>query len=143
LNLDYVVGPAVVYKAIDSIITYAPVTFKDALNLKQVAEATLMFENKAFTSATLSFASDLLPKFNVIPFKGDGNGAFGIGTGQFGGRFFGGGANAAPFRTYVPRDNQRCRYIVAKFEHKVALEKFAINGLTLTGTLQESSRAYR
>lgn len=143
LDLEYVVGPIKIFKAIDSIVVYAPVTFKDALNLKQVAEATLMFENKAFTNATLSFASDLLPKFNAIPFNGDGNGAFGVGTGKFGGKFFGGGANAAPFRTYIPRDNQRCRYIVAKFQHKVALEKYAINGLTLTGTLQQSSRAYR
>lgn len=143
LALNFVVGPLVIYKAISTTYTYAPVTFKDTLNLKHIYEATLMFENKAFTEATLSFSSDLLPKFNDIPFNGDGNGIFGIGTGPFGNRFFGGGSNAAPFRTYIPRDNQRCRYLIIKFAHRVAREKYSINGLTLTGNIQQSTRAYR
>lgn len=143
LALDFLVGPLVIYKAIPTIITYAPVTFQDALNLKQVSEATLMFENKQFSEATLSFASDLQPAFVPIPFSGNGNGNFGMGTGPFGGGFFGGAANAAPFRTYIPRYVQRCRYIVARFTHNVALEKYSINGLSLSGTIGESTRAYR
>lgn len=141
--LDFVSGPITIYKAINATVTYAPVTFKDALNLKQIAEATMMFENKAFSTATLSFASDLLPKFNDIKFMGDGNGSFGMGNGPFGAKFFGGGSNAAPFRTYVPKNVQRCRYLITKFNHSVARESFAINGLTLSGTMQQSTRAYR
>lgn len=143
LTLDFVVGPMSVFKAIPTAFTYSPVTFKDALNIKQVSEATLMFENKQFTRATLAFKSDLIPNFINVLFNGNGNGNFGMGTGQFGGNFFGGGANAAPFRTYIPRDTQRCRYIVPRFTHLIALEKYSINGLTLTGNLSESSRAYR
>lgn len=143
LALEFVSGPITIYKAINSSFTYAPVTFKDPLSLKQVAEATLMFDNKAFTNATLSFASDLMPQFIEVPFNGDGNGIFGMGTGPFGGGLFGGASNAAPFRTYVPRDVQRCRYVVVQFNHAVARENYAINGLTLSGTVQESTRAYR
>lgn len=143
IALDYVVGPLNIFKAINSTFTYAPVTFKDPLNLKQVSEATLMFENKAFSSAFLSFKSDLIPSFLDIPFRGTGNGSFGLGIGKFGGNFFGGASNAAPFRTLIPRDAQRCRYIIPKFTHTVAFEKYIINGLTLSGNIGQSTRAYR
>lgn len=141
--LSFVIGPMTLYKAIPTTFTYSPLTFKDTLSLKQVYEATLMFDNKAFTQASLSFASDLIPKFTDTPFNGDGNGIFGIGTGPFGGKFFGGNSNGAPFRTYIPRDNQRCRYIIARFSHRVAREKYSINGLSLTANTPESTRAYR
>lgn len=141
--LDLVVGPVSIFKAISSTFTYSPVTFKDPLNLKQVSEATLMFENKAFSTAELSFKSDLIPNFVPVPFRGTGNGSFGIGSGKFGGNFFGGASNAAPFRTLIPRDVMRCRYIIPKFTHAVAFEKYIINGLSLTGNVGISSRAYR
>jgi len=141
--LDYVVGPLNIFKAINSTFTYTPVTFKDPLNLKQVSEATLMFENKAFSSAELAFKSDLIPEFVPVPFKGTGNGSFGLGVGKFGGNFFGGASNAAPFRTLIPRDAQRCRYIIPRFTHAVALEKYIINGLTLSGNIGQSTKAYR
>jgi len=142
-NLEYVVGPLLIYQAIKSTFTYSPVTFQDPLSLKQISEATLMFENKAFSNATLSFQSDLYPQFYDIDFVGNGNGSFGLGSGVFGGNFFGGGANAAPFRTYIPRNIQRCRYIIPMFTHSIAFEKYIINGLTLTGTVAQSTRAYR
>ena len=143
LTLDLVDGPVTIFKAIPTSFTYSPITFKDSLNLKQISEATLMFENKQFSTATLSFKSDLVPNFIPVTFSGNGNGNFGMGTGKFGGNFFGGGANAAPFRTYIPRPTQRCRYIIPQFSHSIALEKYSINGLTLTGNVGESSRAYR
>jgi len=142
-SLDFIVGPLTIYKAIESSFTYAPITFGDPVNMKHISEATVMFNNKAFTNATLSFASDLLPKFNDVPFNGDGNGIFGLGTGNFGNGFFGGNSHAAPFRTYVPRNNQRCRYLLVKFTHKVAREKYELFGITLTGNNLNSSRAYR
>lgn len=143
LTLDLVVGPISIFKAIPTSFTYSPITFKDSLNLKQISEATLMFENKQFSTATLGFKSDLVPNFINVIFEGNGNGNFGMGTGKFGGNFFGGGANAAPFRTYIPRNTQRCRYIIPRFSHSIALEKYSINGLTLTGNIGQSSRAYR
>lgn len=141
LTLDYMVGDLIIYKSIESTITYAPQTMGDSVGLKHLREATMMFENKAFTGATLSFATDLLPGFEDIAFNGDGNGIFGHGDMGFG--FFGGASHSAPFRTYIPRNCQRCRYICAKFTHKIAREKYSIFGMTITGEISKSSRAYR
>lgn len=155
-KLDYVVGPLVIFKSIATDVTWAPQTMGDPLGLKHLREMTLMFNNKAFTNATMSFATDLLPRPIDVPFNGDGNGIFGytgIGVGMpddrtdyvpgFGGGLFGGGSNSAPFRTTIPRDCQRCRYIVCQFNHMVAREQYAIFGLSLIGEISTSTRAYR
>jgi len=142
LELDYIVGPITIYKAISVDVTYAPNHMGDPLGLKHIREATIMFENRAFTNATLSFATDLLPSFDPTPFNMSGNGIFGHGE-NYGDGFFGGLSNSAPFRTTLPRDKQRCRYILVKFEHKIAREQWAIFGVTLTGRVGLSSRAYR
>lgn len=145
-QLPFVIGEMTVFKAIDAVVVYEPNHLQNPLNLKHVYEATMMFFNKAFTYATLSFASDFVPSFTDIPFKGDGNGIFGISM-NFGGNplvgnFFGGSSNGAPMRTYIPRNNQRCRYIVIKFEHNIARENFSILGISLTFN-DISVRAYR
>ena len=140
-TLEFVIGVFTVYKAIPCEIQYDPNTMEDPLGLKQVREATMMFENKAFTRATMSFSTDLLPEFIEVEFNGDGNGIFGMNT--FGSGFFGGGSNSAPFRTYIPRQCQRCRYINVKFTHNVAREQWAIMGVTMTGEVGQSTRAYR
>jgi hypothetical protein len=149
------VGPLTVFKAINTNIQWAPVTFGNPMTLKHVREFSLMFENKAFTLATMSFSSDLLPAFQNIPFIGTSNGIFGFigqpaifdsssGKVGFGYSFFGGGSHSAPFRTYIPRDVQRCRYINCLFNHNVAREQYAIFGLTLTpNDGAESTRGYR
>lgn len=141
LELDFMTGPIIIYKAIRSSITYSPVTMGDALGLKHIREATMMFTNKAFTSATLSFSTDLLPLLQPVPFNGSGNGIFG--HQPFGSNYFGGISHSAPFRTYVPRNCQRCRFLNCKFTHNIARESYAIYGLTLTGEIGQSSRAYR
>lgn len=143
LNLDlaYIVGPISIFKAISCSVVYNPNLMGDPLSFKHIREATMMFANKAFTSASLSFSTDLLPEFISVPFNGDGSGIFGHQT--FGSHFFGGASNSAPFRTYIPRQCQRCRYINVGFNHTIAREQFGIYGLTLTGETGISSRAYR
>lgn len=139
--LDFIEGPITIFEAIDTTVEYSPITMQDPLGLKHLREATVMFENRAFTRATLSFATDLLPEFIPVQFDSDGNGAFGYGT--FGSGFFGGNSHAAPFRTYVPRQCQRCRFMRLRYEHSVAREVYKINGVTLTGIIGQSERAYR
>lgn len=141
LELEYIVGPMTVFKSVPMSFTYAPVVAGDPVSLKHYREATVMFENRAFTNAKLSFSTDLLPQFIPVQFNGDGNGIFGMS--QFGTGYFGGSSNSAPFRTYVPRQCQRCRFINLKFEHKVARESIKIYGISLLGEMQQSSRAYR
>lgn len=141
LSLQYLVGDITIFKSIPSAFAYSPVTFGDPLMLKQIAEATIMFETRALTSGTLSFATDLLPEYQDVDFNMSGNGIFGHSV--FGEGFFGGIANAIPFRTYVPRQCQRCRYVVVKFSHNTAREDWRVNGITLSGRIGLSTRAFR
>ena len=141
LSLEYVVGAITIYKAIPCRFTYSPLTMGDPLGLKHMREATIMFANKAFTAAKMEFSTDLLPEIITTGFNGDGNGIFGHQT--FGSGFFGGGSNAAPFRTFIPRQCQRCRYLNIGFSHSTAREQYAIYGITLTGEVGQSTRAYR
>jgi hypothetical protein len=145
LPLQWVVGPMTVYEAIDCEWTYGPCTFGDALNTKQVFDATIMFSTRAITEFIASFSSDLFPEFIPISFKGVGNGIFGhYGAPGFGyGTTFGGQGNSAPFRTLIPRNSQRCRYINTKINHKVARESWALYGITLTNKGTVSFRGYR
>lgn len=142
LQLDYLVGAITVYKAIPSSFTYSPNTMGDPINHKHLREATLMFETRTLTRGIMSFRTDLLPEFKAVPFNLDGNGIFGH-VPNFGDGFFGGLSNSAPFRTYIPRQCQRCRFIIVRFEHKVAREDYRINGTSLTGEAGLSSRAFR
>ena len=139
-NLDLVQGPVTIYNAIDCSIVYTPNTFGDPLSFKQVYQATAMFSDKKFTSAKMAFSTDLLPAFSEVEFDGSSTGLFG--HDDFGYNFFGGVSNSVPLRTYVPKDRQRCRYLLVKFQHKVAREGYALYGITLTGR-SFSTRAYR
>ena len=139
-TLEFIQGPIVVYNAIQSSVVYSPNTFGDPLSFKQIREATAMFASKAFTLAKLSFATDLLPAFIDVQFAGDGSGIFG--NDSFGTNYFGGVSNSAPFRTIIPANCQRCRYLNVKFTHSTAREQYALYGITLTGRTV-STRAYR
>jgi hypothetical protein len=141
LGLPYIVGPLTLYKNIDSVFTYSPLTLQDPVSMKQLSESTIMFQDKTFTTAILSFSTDLFPEFQPVPFMAYGSGLFGHDI--FGQNYFGGNSHSAPFRTYIPMQCQRCRYLNIKFEHAIAREKYSIYGISITGRSGLSSRAYR
>ena len=144
ITSPFLIGPIQAYKAIPNEILYSPLTFGDPLSLKQIFQATAMFNNTAFTSATMSFSSDLKPDFIGVPFNNLGNGIFGSYSDPgFGFGYFGGSGNSKPFRTLIPLQTQRCRYINVKYDHQVAREICELYGITLTGVMSESFRAYR
>lgn len=141
LALDFLVGDITIFKAIPTAITYLPTTMGDPLSLKHIREATLMFETRNLTGGSVFFASDLMPELIEVPFLLAGNGIFGhnnFGEGQFGGM-----SNSAPMRTYIPRQCQRCRFLVVRMLHKTAREDYRLLGVTLTGNESASTRAYR
>jgi hypothetical protein len=141
LDIDFYVGSIVVYKSIPTTFTYGPNLMGDPINWKHVREFTLMFKSKALTSASVAFGTDLLPEFVEVNFDLDGNGIFG--SQPFGYGFFGGASNSAPFRTTIPRNAQRCRFISVKFNHSIAREQYKIFGISLTFENLNSTRAYR
>ena len=142
--IQLIFGEVSIYKSIPCLIQYAPLTFGDPLQLKQIYEATIMLDNRAFTKCTAAFSSDLKPEFTEIEFVGQGNGIFGFYSPPgFGYSFFGGSSNSAPLRTIIPRETQRCRYINVQVDHAVARENWNLFGITLTFNQLPSTRAYR
>lgn len=141
IKLPYVIGTMTTYERIESSIKYLPNIMGDPLGLKHLREFTMLFEDKTFTNAMISFATDLLPVLIDIPFNGDGAGLYG--HQNFGEGFFGGRGNSAPFRTYIPRNCMRCRFLIVKFVHAVAREKYAVLGHSVTGEVGLSTRAYK
>ena len=144
IPLQWVVGNMTIYKAINNEWSYTPCTMGDALSSKQMFDASFMFRDRAITGFVASFSSDLFPEFFPVAFKGSGNGIFGhyplVG---FGYSYFGGQSNSAPFRTYIPKTAQRCRYLNIKLSHKTAREEIVFYGITLTGNTGLSFRGYR
>ena len=141
--LDWIVGPITIYNAINCEIKYSPITMGDALTTKQLFDTTIMLKDRNITEFMVSFSSDLKPEFTDILFQGDGNGLFGYYPTGFGYGNFGGQANNAPFRTLIPLQNQRCRYLNYKINHKTAREAFVLYGISLTGNVGISFRGYR
>lgn len=140
--LDFLQGDITIFQQIQSSIKYNAITFGDPINSKHLRDLQLLFINKAFTKAIIGFNTDLVPYVFEHPFNGDGNGIFGL-SHQFGKGFFGGNSHAAPYRTMIPRDYHRCRFIQIQFKHNVARESFILFGTTLTGNTALKERAYR
>lgn len=139
-SLPFIAGSATIFKHISTSLEWVPQTMQDPSLQKQVSEGTLFFESTAFTNAAVLYASDLSPEFEEQAFTGDGNGAFGAFT--YGDGNYGGSGNGTPFRTYLPLEKQRCRYINCRFTHAGAREFFRLYGMSLTYT-PTGTRAYR
>lgn len=136
----FIVGPILAFKGIKSSIIWAPFLGGDPSLLKHFREATMLFEASNFRGGIVSYNSDLSPSFESITFEMDGNGVWGGFV--WGATTWGGGGTSTPFRTIIPRQKQRCRYIRSKFNHNDAFYKFSILGISYTYEIS-SERAYR
>lgn len=126
----FLFGSIVLYKAIQSTIIWNPQYFQDPSIKKQVREGSMMFENSNFSLIKIAYASDINPSFVENNFYGSGPGDWG--QFPFGTINWGGIAAAIPLRTYIPADKQRCTYLVVRFKHRVAFEKYSHYGMSLT-----------
>lgn len=133
-------GPITLSRGIKCEIVWAPQTFGDPSISKHVSEGTFMFDNTSFTTATVSYASDLSPSFEFVAFDELGIGDWGGFV--WGNQVWGGGGTSVPLRTYIPRNKQYCRFLRPRFVHNTSREKFAITGGSLTFR-PLTERAYR
>lgn len=139
--MPFIAGPILVYNHFDTSVSWAPDALDDSGIFKQVREGTILFETTNFSDAEVAYASDLSPDFEQIEFTSVGNGSFGSSTyGDI--NTFGGSGTSAPFRTLIPRNKQRCRYMKCRFKHAIARETFAIYGISYTFE-SYSSKAYK
>lgn len=134
-------GPILIYKGITTEIEFVPQHGGDPTTLKQFSNGTILLENRSFYSAEVGFNSDLSVSYDnvtVSPISYGSWGDFSWGTGAI----WGGQGDRAPLRTYIPAKKQRCRFIGARFSHGIALQSFALYGISLTYNVS-SERAYR
>lgn len=139
-SVPFIAGPVIQYVSIDSSVIWAPHGFGDVSMLKHISESTVLFDTVSFSDATLSYASDLSPGYEPIPVQGEGSGTWG--SFDWGSITWGGSGTSRPFRTLIPVNKQRCRYINGSFEHNRAFEKYSIYGISYTYA-PVSARAYR
>ncbi len=138
--VPFIEGGILSFRGISSSITWAPQTFGDPSISKHVSEGTFIFDNTSFFSATISYASDLMPSFEQVPFPELGIGDWG--SFVWNSQTWGGGGTNVPLRTYIPRNKQYCRFLRPNFTHVNAREKFALLGGSLTFR-PLTERAYR
>jgi len=140
----FIEGDFKVYKHIKSEIQWSPQHFGDPSALKQIREGTIIFDQNNFYDATVAYSSDLSAGFVEIPFLGKGVGYWG--SSEWGRTspdfYWGGDGNDIPFRTIIPREKQRGRYLNVRFNHDNAREKFRILGISAV-VRSLSTRAYR
>lgn len=137
---QFIVGPIILYKAIPTVIQYAPIFGGDPTMQKQFSFGTFRFEANNFSKLKVSYASDLSPSFEDEEFEE-------IGTGEWGDNSWdsanwGGIAAPIPIRTFIPTQKQRCSFIVPKLEHKVAIQKYALMYVSLV-VRPYSTRSYK
>ena len=137
---SFIEGEITIHEGYDKTIVWSPQHFGDPAIYKQVREGSILFDGNTFTNATTSFATDFSQSFEEVDFSGAGTGTFG--SVSFGGGVFGGSGTDRPFRTLIPLQKQRCRYISCKFEHVNAREVFKIVGISLQFRAY-SAKAYR
>lgn len=128
------------YKSILTDVIWAPQHFGDPSVLKQISEATYLFEDNVFTECDVSYSTDMSKNYDSINFSGVGAGDWGNFT--WGDQNWGGEGSQVPFRTLIPLEKQRCRFINCRFEHGNALEQFALYGISFTPRVL-STRAYK
>jgi len=136
----FIVGPVTLYKAIESIVQYNPVFSGDPSTQKQFSEGTFRFESNNFSNITISYATDLSPSFEEQEFTDIGTGEWGDST--YGESNWGGIQAPVPIRTLIPLQKQRATFIIPKFRHKVAIQKYAML-YTSINARPYSTRAYK
>lgn len=140
LETPFVEGSVTVFKGIKAKFQYAPQHFGDPSVLKQIRQGTIIFDQNSFYGGTIAYASDQSADFVDTPFSGYGIGDWGAGT--WGEGVWSGTGNDIPYRTLVPLEKQRCRYLTVQIRHDIAREIIRINGISLMVRVL-SNRAYR
>lgn len=135
----FVEGPITLYKAINSMFQYAPIFAGDPSVQKQFSFGTFRFEHNNFGEVTISYASDLSPSFEGEVFEELGTGEWG--NSNWGDINWGGVAASIPIRTFIPRQKQRCTFLIPKFEHRVAIQKYSLLYVSLV-VRAYSNRSY-
>jgi hypothetical protein len=133
-------GNLTLYKAIKSEVIYAPITFGDPVSMKHIRVGTAMFANADLAFGNLSYSTDLSPNYEGVDFTLEGDGSWG--TFFYSSTTWGGEGTQRPFRTLIPRQKQRCRFIRPRFVHSTAFYKYLLYGVSFDLELT-NTRGYK
>lgn len=120
------------YNHIPTKVTWAPLHAGDPSIFKQFSEAELMFSETTGQVLDLSFASDIIQGFDKVEFFANTDSGWGVDP--WGLDPWGDYPGSRNFRTYIPKNQSRCRFMQPRFEHSRAFEMFLMVGLSLTFT---------
>lgn len=118
-----------VYKAINCIVEWVPQSSGNPGLLKHYREASLLFKNNYFPSATIGFYSDLSQSLEETSIEGTYGGLWGLFA--WGNASWGGVQRQKVIRTYVPLEKSRCSQLSIRFTHKVGYSMFRLDGVSL------------
>jgi hypothetical protein len=140
-EIPFVVGDCKVFSYINAFIEYSPDTIGDASLGKHFSQASLLFDQFNFTFGTFGFRGDIYASRQEVLFPGDGSGDYGVQV--YGEDIYGGLSNERSFRTYVPRNYQRGKYLTLSFRHLLARENFRLVGYSITHEGSPEKRFYK
>jgi hypothetical protein len=137
---DWVLGPAEIRLAYQSVVEWNPIHLNSVGNMKQFSEAVLNMATD-FTDSVISFKTDLSPSWSDVTFSGNSAGDWGLFA--WGEIPWGGETDTITcHRTYVPRDKQRGNVLMVKYTTNTAYTTWEVSGIELTyrGSTKRSGR---
>jgi hypothetical protein len=129
VDVPFTAGTVTVYKAIDCVVQWAPITGGNPGILKHFREATLLFNADFVMDADIEFASELSGSSDSVTLTSTAVGVWGLFP--WGEAVWGGARRQRPIRTYVPKLKQRCSQLNVVFRHAVGYSKFELGGLSV------------
>jgi len=122
-------GDCTVYKAIDCLVEYAPVTGGNAGLLKQLPEISFLFRQSQFYTVNAGFATDISPAFESVALFGSSIGSWGLFP--WGGVPWGGVSQPKPIQTYIPLEKQLSGQLRVRFEHRQGFGIWKLEGFDI------------
>ena len=126
--VGFAVAACSTLKSIACQIQWLPNTSGNPGYLRHWSETTLLLKQNLFYQASLNFFSEIDDTIDEVTITGNnglGWGLFGWGSAPWGSVL-----NSKPFRTYVPRNKQRCDLLTVQFTCQSAYAQFQIEGLS-------------
>lgn len=123
-------GAALVYRAIENVIQWAPIAADNVGMVKHFREITFFFRDATFREITAKFSSNFSSTTESIALSPVSSGAWGQfpwGLEPWGGTF--GGAQA--IRTYFPLDKQRSSWINLTLDGASAFSSISLLGISI------------
>ncbi len=129
-SFTWTAGAATVYNPISVEVETVPQIAGNPGILKHFRDITLFFQQARFQVLNINISSNLSSYFdtiNVSPISQGKWGRFSWGSVPWGG----GAVDAKVVRTYIPRNKQRAHWVSIDVTHVVALEFFALAGMSI------------